>query len=58
MQNHEVLRERDPQPRDLFLELQRIEERGRRLKQARRNKFARFIGMARKSTRNNAVGTV
>jgi hypothetical protein len=41
--DYDVMRERCPNPRDLYLELQIIEERGRRLKQARRSRIAAFL---------------
>jgi hypothetical protein len=53
MQNHEAMNER--RPRNLYLELQIIEERGRRLKLARRNKLV-FAMMTRISIIASDIG--
>jgi hypothetical protein len=47
MRNHEAFRETGSYERDIYLELRRIEERGRRLKQARRNRIAVMLGLGK-----------
>jgi len=50
MRNYEALRERPAYPRDIYSELKRIEERGKRKKQAQyERKLARLFAKAMKA---------
>ncbi|MDO9537092.1 MAG: hypothetical protein Q7J68_02100 [Thermoplasmata archaeon] len=57
MLNYEVLRERKPYRRDIYHELERIEQRGRRQKEARKQKkaaFLKFLGFNGSKATNTA----
>ena len=49
MLDYDVMREKMPYEKDLYRDLQMIEERGRRLKEARRNRFTTLFIQVRKN---------